>query len=136
MEQKTILMSGKYISVLQDLADPDSPVTTKIIYPGDLCNIYPNIIHTMVFLEDSIFLNLVRGDRKHDNYGEKYDLSKAIYHTVRHTLVDDDFGQNLIENYSTKCRATGSDNIKPVLSLGLSPLANNLLKNILFITKM
>jgi nucleoside-diphosphate-sugar epimerase/SAM-dependent methyltransferase len=130
MEQKTILMSGKYISVLQDLADPESPVTTKIIYPGDLCNIHPNIIHTMVFLEDSIFLNLVRGDRKHDNYGEKYDLSKAIYHTVRHTLVDDDFGQNLIENYSTKCRATGSDKIKPVLSLGLSPLANNLLKNI------
>ena len=129
MEQKTILLSGKYISVLQDLADPESPITTKTIYPGDLCNIHPNIIHTMVFLEDSVFLNLVRGERKHDNYGEEYDLGKAIYHTVRHNLVDQKFGNDLLENYATKCRATGSERINPVISLGLSPLANNLLNS-------
>ena len=129
MEQKTILLSGKYISVLQDLADPQSPITTKTIYPGDLCNIYPNIIHTMVFLEDSVFLNLVRGDRQHDNYGEEYNLGKAVYHTVRHNLVNQDFGENLLKNYATSCRATGNDLIRPIISLGLSPLANNLLES-------
>ena len=36
----------------------------------------------MVFTEDSVFLNLVRGEREHKNYG--------ITHTIKHTLVEED----------------------------------------------
>ena len=40
--------------------------------------------HTMVFLEDSVFLNLVTGDREHENYG--------ITHTRKYDLVNKDLG--------------------------------------------
>ena len=36
----------------------------------------------MVFTEDSIFLNLVRGEREHENYG--------ITHTLPYPLVSDE----------------------------------------------
>lgn len=120
-EQKCLLIKGKYISVIKDLSDPKSSIKTRIINEGDISVIQPNVVHTMVFLEDSVFLNLVRGDRDHENYG--------ITHTIPYNLVDETFKQNLINNYSTKCRSSDSKNIKPVLSLGLSPLANNLLNS-------
>ena len=34
----------------------------------------------MVFLEDSVFLNLVNGEREHENYG--------MTHTLKFELVD------------------------------------------------
>lgn len=118
-EQKCLLVKGKYVSVIKDLADPKSPIKTQIIKAGDLAIIKPNVAHTMVFLEDSVFLNLVRGEREHDNYG--------ITHTIPYKLVDEDFRRSIMENYSHRCRGCASDNLKPVVSLGLSPLANNLL---------
>jgi len=118
-EQKCLLVKGKYVSVVKDLSDPKASVQTRIINEGDIAVIHPNVAHTMVFLEDSIFLNLVRGDRDHENYG--------ITHTIPYKLVDDEFRDNILENYATECRSNGSSNLKPVISLGLSPLANNLL---------
>lgn len=120
-EQKCLLIKGKYISVIKDLSDPKSSVKTRIINEGDVAVIQPNVAHAMVFLEDSIFLNLVRGDRDHEKYG--------ITHTIPYKLVDDAFKNNLLNHYATKCRSSESVNIKPVLSLGLSPLANNLLNS-------
>ena len=38
----------------------------------------------MIFLEDSIFLNLVNGEREHKNYG--------MTHTIKFDLVDKNFG--------------------------------------------
>jgi len=73
----------------------------------------------MVFLEDSIFLNLVRGEREHENYG--------ITHTIPYVLVDEEFRKDLITNYKTDCRSCGKEDLKSVISLGMSPLANNLL---------
>ena len=35
----------------------------------------------MVFSKDTTFLNLVRGERDHENYG--------ISHTIKHVLVDE-----------------------------------------------
>ena len=35
----------------------------------------------MVFTKDTTFLNLVRGEREHDNYG--------ITHTIKHVFVDE-----------------------------------------------
>jgi nucleoside-diphosphate-sugar epimerase/SAM-dependent methyltransferase/quercetin dioxygenase-like cupin family protein len=121
-EQKCLLIKGKYISVIKDLADPKSQIKTQLIQEGDIAIIKPNVAHTMVFLEDSIFLNLVRGEREHENYG--------ITHTIPYILVDEKFRTELIENYSVIDRSSGSEDLKPVISLGLSPLANNLLDSL------
>ena len=71
----------------------------------------------MVFLEDSVFLNLVNGEREHQNYG--------ITHTIPHQLVDEKLLNNLLDSYVTSCRVCGGG-FNHYLSLGLSPLANNL----------
>lgn len=122
-EQKCLLIKGRYISVVKDLSYPDAPLEYKIIRPGDVAVIRPNVAHTMVFLEDSLFLNLVRGEREHHNYG--------ITHTIPYVLVDELMRQQIIDTYGytvkTDCRACGSRRLEKVLSLGDSPLANNLL---------
>jgi nucleoside-diphosphate-sugar epimerase/quercetin dioxygenase-like cupin family protein/SAM-dependent methyltransferase len=120
-EQKCLLIKGRYISVIKDLADPKSNIETRIVNEGDLAVIQPNVAHTMVFLEDSIFLNLVRGEREHENYG--------ITHTIPYVLVDDKFRTELMENYKLECRSCGNRELSDVISLGLSPLANNLLNS-------
>ena len=83
--------------------------------------IKPNVAHTMVFLEDSIFLNLVRGEREHENYG--------ITHTIFHELVDENLKDIIVNYYNIDCRGCGNIYLKDVISFGLSPLANNLLKD-------
>lgn len=119
-EQKCILISGKYISVYKDLKKPNSPMTTQLMEPGDVVVTQPNVAHAMVFLEDSLFLNLVNGEREHDNFGK---------HTIPYMLVDDRMKEELLNNYKEDCRVCGSTKLQTVLSLGNSPLANNLLKN-------
>tara|TARA_R100000008_G_scaffold86896_1_gene82580 strand:- start:7101 stop:9695 length:2595 start_codon:yes stop_codon:yes gene_type:complete len=118
-EQKCLLLKGRYISVVKDLLNPRSSLHTQIINPGDIAIIKPHVAHTMIFLEDSVFLNLVRGEREHDNYG--------VTHTLAYPLVDEVLKDSLLANYSRFCRVSGSAHLKPVLSLGFSPLANNLL---------
>lgn len=118
-EQKCLLVKGKYVSVIKDLADSKAQVHTQLIQEGDIAVIKPNVAHTMVFLEDSIFLNLVRGEREHENYG--------ITHTIPYVLVDEKFRDEIIANYSSVDRASKNGHLRPVISLGLSPLANNLL---------
>ena len=115
--QKCLLIKGKYISVTKDLLNPNSVVETRLIQEGDLSTIPPNVAHTMVFLEDSVFLNLVNGEREHENYG--------MTHTLKFELVDRQLGDLLIKSYKTDCRVCGGG-FNHFLSLGLSPLANNL----------
>ena len=115
--QKCLLIKGKYISVTKDLLNPNSVTETRLIREGDLSTIPPNVAHTMVFIEDSIFLNLVNGEREHKNYGTT--------HTLKYDLVDDNFGDLLLDSYKTECRVCGGG-FNHYLSLGLSPLANNL----------
>ena len=119
-EQKCLLIKGKYVSVIKDLIDKKSNIETQIINAGDLSVIKPNVAHTMVFLEDSIFLNLVRGEREHKNYG--------ISHTIPFKLVDNNFKDQILENYVLNCMVCGSENLETLLALGKSPLANNLLE--------
>jgi len=120
-EQKCLLITGQYISVLKDLADPNSVVETNIINAGDLAVIHPNVAHTMVFLKDSIFLNLVRGEREHENYG--------VTHTIFYELVNENFRKQIVDHYKAECRVCENKELKQVISLGMSPLANSLLKN-------
>jgi dTDP-4-dehydrorhamnose 3,5-epimerase-like enzyme len=120
-EQKCLLISGKYVSVTKDLADSNSVIETRIVNAGDLSVIRPNVAHTMVFLEDSVFLNLVRGEREHENYG--------ITHTIPYILVDEKLKEIIVSNYKYQCRVCNNQKLNDVLSLGLSPLANNLLSS-------
>lgn len=117
-EQKCLLVKGQYISVIKDLSIPNAPIETRVINVGDIAIIKPNVAHAMVFTEDSVFLNLVRGEREHENYG--------VTHTLPYTLVDENMRDLLLKTYQTKCRSCGNIHLDRVVSLGTSPLANNL----------
>ncbi len=118
--QKCLLIKGRYISVTKDLMDPNSIMETRIINEGDLSTIPPYVAHTMVFLEDSVFLNLVNGERDHKNYGTT--------HTLKYNLVNENLSELLINSYKTECRVCGGG-LNHYLSLGFSPLANNLIND-------
>ncbi len=120
-EQKCILVKGQFISVYQDLLNEKAAKVTHVVNEGDLIVTKPNVAHAMVFSKDSVFLNLVRGEREHENYG--------ITHTIRHVLVDENERKLLLSNYKFDCRSCGGFKLKRVVSLGYQPLANNLLKN-------
>jgi len=119
-QQKCILISGRYISVFKDLKTPNAPMTTQLMEPGDVVVTEPQVAHTMVFLEDSLFLNLVNGEREHENFGK---------HTIPYELVDERMRVELLENYKPECRCCGNTKLECVISLGNSPLANNLLND-------
>jgi len=118
-EQKCLVTTGQFISVYQDLLNKDSPKITHVVNEGQLIVTKPNAAHAMVFSKDTIFLNLVRGEREHDNYG--------VTHTIRHVLVDDNEKDLLLNCYKFECRSCENSNLKRVISLGYQPLANNLL---------
>ena len=118
-EQKCLLVKGQFISVYKDLLNKNSQKVTHVVNEGDLIITKPNVAHAMVFTKDSIFLNLVRGEREHENYG--------VTHTKRYVLVKEDEKNLLMESYKFDCRSCGKKNLKRVVSLGYQPLANNLL---------
>jgi len=117
-EQKCLLVEGQYISVIKDLSVPNAPIETRVINKGDIAIIKPNVAHTMIFTEDSLFLNLVRGEREHENYG--------ITHTIPYKLVDDEMRDRILSTYKTSCRSCNNIDLERCVSLGTSPLANNL----------
>ena len=118
-EQKCLFTKGQIIEIFQDILNPNSPKITQVVNEGQLSIIKPNVAHTMVFTKDTTFLNLVRGEREHDNYG--------ITHTVKHVFVDEKEKKLLFSCYKFDCRSCGNINLKRVVSLGYQPLANNLL---------
>ncbi len=120
-EQKILLVKGQFISLYKNLLDKNTPKITHVVNEGDSVVTKPNVAHTMVFTKDSIFLNLVRGEREHDNYG--------ITHTLPYPLVSDKERKNLLKSYKFECRSCENNKLKRVVSLGYQPLANNLLKN-------
>ena len=121
-EQKCLLIKGQFISIYKDLVDEKSTKVTHVVNAGDMIVTQPNVAHTMVFTEDTVFLNLVRGEREHENYG--------ITHTIPYKFVDEDEKDLLSSIYKFSCRCCGSKKLKRALSLGYQPLANNLLKDI------
>ena len=119
-EQKCLFTKGQIIEVFQDLLNPSSPKITQVVNEGQLSVIKPNVAHTMVFSKDTTFLNLVRGEREHDNYG--------VTHTIKHVFVDEKEKNLLLSCYKFECRSCGNTKLHRVVSLGYQPLANNLLK--------
>ena len=118
-EQKCLFTKGQIIEIFQDIINPNSPKITQVVNAGQLSVIKPNVAHTMVFTKDTTFLNLVRGERDHENYG--------ITHTIKHIFVDEKEKNLLLKFYKFECRSCGNSNLKRVLSLGYQPLANNLI---------
>ena len=118
-EQKCLFTKGQIIEIFQDIINPNAPKVTQVVNAGQLSVIKPNVAHTMVFTKDTTFLNLVRGERDHENYG--------ITHTVRHLFVDEKEKNLLLECYKFDCRSCGNTELKRVVSLGYQPLANNLI---------
>ena len=119
-EQKCLFTKGQIIEIFQDLLNPNSPKITQVVNEGQLSIIKPNVAHTMVFSKDTTFLNLVRGEREHENYG--------VTHTIKHVFVDEKEKNLLLKCYKFECRSCGNEKLKRVISLGYQPLANNLLK--------
>ena len=119
-EQKCLFTKGQIIEIFQDIINPNAPKITQVVNAGQLSIIKPNVAHTMVFTKDTTFLNLVRGERNHENYG--------ITHTIRHMFVDENEKKLLMSCYKFECRSCGNIDLKRVVSLGYQPLANNLLK--------
>ena len=117
-EQKCLLVKGQFISVYKDLLEKNSPIVTHVVNEGDLIVTKPNVAHAMIFSKDTIFLNLVRGEREHENYG--------ITHTLPYVLVDEKIKKNTLSSYKFECRSCGDKNLKRVVSFGMQPLANNL----------
>jgi len=118
-EQKCLFTKGQIIEIYQDILNPNAPKITQVVNEGQLSIIKPNVAHTMVFTKDTTFLNLVRGEREHNNYG--------ITHTIPHMFVDEKERDMLFDNYKFECRSCENINLKRVVSLGYQPLANNLL---------
>ena len=118
-EQKCLFTKGQIIEIFQDIINPNAPKITQVINAGQLSIIKPNVAHTMVFTEDTTFLNLVGGERDHENYG--------ITHTIKHNFVDEKEKNLLLECYKFNCRSCNNTELKRVVSLGYQPLANNLL---------
>ena len=118
-EQKCLFTKGQIIEIFQDIINPNSPKITQVVNEGQLSIIKPNVAHTMVFSKDTTFLNLVRGERDHENYG--------ITHTIKHVFVDEKEKNLLLECYKFECRSCGNTDLKRVVSLGYQPLANNLI---------
>ena len=118
-EQKCLFTKGQIIEIFQDIINPNSPKITQVVNEGQLSIIKPNVAHTMVFTKDTTFLNLVRGEREHKNYG--------VTHTIKHVFVDEKEKNMLLSCYKFECRSCGGNKLKRVISLGYQPLANNLL---------
>lgn len=121
-EQKVLLVDGQYVSVFQDLLTPNAPKITQVVNPGDIIVTKPNVAHTMVFNKKSTLLNLVRGEREHENYG--------ITHTLPHVLVTQEDIRTLLSGYKFECRSCGNTELERVISMGYQPLANNLLDSV------
>jgi dTDP-4-dehydrorhamnose 3,5-epimerase-like enzyme len=87
--QQVLIVTGKYISVSKDLIG-DGKVNVKVVEAGDLVVTPPMVAHTMIFLEDTTFINLVPGNRDHDKFGQ---------HTIPYELVKKEEVQQYIDKY-------------------------------------
>jgi len=88
--QQVLVVSGSYVSVYKDLINPNGEIHSHVIRAGDLAVMPPMIAHTMLFLEDCVFINLVSGNRDHDKFGQ---------HTIPYMLVPDSDKRKYIDQH-------------------------------------
>jgi dTDP-4-dehydrorhamnose 3,5-epimerase-like enzyme len=68
-QQKCLILSGKCVCVYKDLTKPDSPIKHHLAVEGDLVVTPPRVAHAVIYLEDTVFLNLVTGERDPTRWG-------------------------------------------------------------------
>jgi len=89
--QQVLVTKGGYISVWKDLGDDtDAAVKHHLVVAGDLEIMPQNVAHAMVFFGETELLNLVNGERKHENFGT---------HTVPHVVVSPEDVENYLACY-------------------------------------
>jgi dTDP-4-dehydrorhamnose 3,5-epimerase-like enzyme len=118
--QECLLIKGQYISVYKDLRFSNSIKETHLINESELVITKPNVAHAMIFTKNSIFLNLVNGEREHKNYGKT--------HTIPYSLISDQENFFLQKHYRTTCRVCEKNDFFRLISLGYQPFANDFLK--------
>lgn len=89
--QKVLCVSGSYISVSKDRTYQDAPIRDMLVQAGDLVTTPPNVTHAMIFREKSTIINLVSGEREHENFGQ---------HTIKEELVSEEDVIRYLEKYS------------------------------------
>lgn len=93
-QQMCLVILGSYISVYKDLQNPNAPIKHQLVKAGDLSCMPPMVAHTMIFLEDTIFLNLVGGERDSDKFNKE-----AMSHTIKYPLVSPEEAQKYLDLY-------------------------------------
>ena len=73
-EQNCLVISGGYASVWRD---EEGNMHDHLVKAGDLEIMPAKIDHVMVFIEETVFLNLVESEREHENF------NKEEGHTLR-----------------------------------------------------
>jgi len=68
--QYEYLISGRYESVTKNLKGDNCEIEKRIIEPGSLVITYPMVAHAMIFLEDSVMLNMTTDHRDARNFSE------------------------------------------------------------------
>ena len=96
----------------------DDKIITQLVRENQITVTKPNVAHAMIFAEDTTFLNLVRGERNHENYG--------ITHTIPHLLVNQNLADEILKGYKHSCRVCENQKLLRVISFGFIPLANDL----------
>ena len=89
-EQKLLLISGKCISVYKDLGEENAPIKHHLNVAGDLVVTAPNVAHAVIYVEDCVQINLVKGEREPENYGK---------HTISYELVKPEEVQKYLDIY-------------------------------------
>lgn len=79
--QQCLVISGSYVSVFKDLLNPSAELRSQVVRAGELSVMPTMVAHAMIFREDTVFLNLVGGNRDHDKFGKR---------TVPYVLVRDE----------------------------------------------
>ena len=92
-EQKVLNIKGRYLSVSKDLNKNNSEVKIVEVQEGDLIVTPSYVAHTNIFLEDTISINIVNGDRKEENFGK---------HTINYELVTKEEKEDLYKQYKDK----------------------------------
>ncbi|HLC79201.1 MAG TPA: hypothetical protein VJG83_02105 [archaeon] len=77
-QQKCLILSGSCICLYKDLDAPNSPIYHHLAKEGDMVVTEPRVAHAVIYREETLFLNLVKGERDPTNYGK---------HTIPHEIV-------------------------------------------------
>ena len=89
-EQKVLVISGSYISAYRELNNPNGEIKHHLVKAGDMVITPPMLVHAQIFLEDTVLVNLVAGERKNENYGK---------HTIPYELIKPGEVQGYVDLY-------------------------------------